>query len=75
MALSDDERAVLSARLSAAQAALHSLMIGKSAVTLSYDGESVSYAQADESKLRRYIGELKSQLGLAAGPYRRGVHA
>ncbi|TPN16233.1 phage tail protein [Mesorhizobium sp. B2-1-3] len=75
MALTDDERAVLTARLASAETALHSLMVGQSAVSLSYDGESVTYSQADEAKLRRYIGELKSQLGIGCNPYRRGVRA
>jgi hypothetical protein len=61
--LSDGERAVLRVRLDEAEKALHALMIGKSAVSIAYDGESVTYGQADEAKLRRYIADLKSQLG------------
>ncbi|TPL30186.1 gpW family head-tail joining protein [Mesorhizobium sp. B2-4-7] len=75
MALTDDERAVLTARLASAEAALHSLMVGKATVSLSYDGESATFSQTDEAKLRRYIADLKSQLGLGCNPYRRGIHA
>ena len=75
MPLTDEQSAVLSARLGEAETALHSLMIGRATVSLAYDGESVTYSQADEAKLRRYIADLKGQLGIGCGPYRRGVRA
>jgi len=56
--------AILQARLEEAEAALHQLTIGAREVSISYDGKSVSYAPADEAKLRAYILDLKSQLGL-----------
>jgi hypothetical protein len=66
---------VLQQRLTEAQAALHSLIIGGGTVTVSYNGESVSFRSADEGKLRRYIAELTAQLNGRCGPYRRGVIA
>jgi hypothetical protein len=75
MPLTDDERAVVTARLGEAETALHGLMIGRSTVSLAYDGESVTYSQADEAKLRRYIADLKGQLGAGCGAYRPGVRA
>lgn len=75
MSLSSDEIATLTARLAEAESALHGLLVGKATVQIAYDGESVTYSQADEGRLRRYIAELKGNLGSGSGAYRRGVRA
>lgn len=75
MSLSVEEIAKLTARLTEAESALHKVMIGGGTASIAYDGESVTYTQTDEGKLRRYIAELRAQLGLGCGPYRRGVRA
>ncbi|ASV87135.1 gpW family protein [Ochrobactrum quorumnocens] len=58
-------REIIQKRLTEAQDALHRLLTGAATVQLSYQGESVTYTTADEGKLRNYIRELESQLGLA----------
>jgi len=58
---------VLQARLSEAEAALHSLMTGKTAVTISYQGHSVTYAQSEVKKLENYIALLTQQIAVAKG--------
>jgi len=58
-------REIIKQRLTEAQDALHRLLTGTATVQLSYQGESVTYTTADEGKLRNYIRELESQLGLA----------
>ena len=60
------DRSILLARLTEAEAALHKLMVGKASVQLSYQGESVTFTTADEGRLRLYIGELRTQLGIAS---------
>ena len=50
-------------RLSAAEDALHDLMIGKKTVRLEYDGKSVTYSQVTIGDLRGYISELRVQTG------------
>ena len=69
------DTAVIQARLTDAETALHNLVLGKGRVTVSYDGESVTFTQANIAELRKYIAELKAQLGIGCGPYRRGVRA
>ena len=51
-------------RLDEARDALHRLIVGKQAVTITYDGETVTYTAADESRLRRYIAELEALTGV-----------
>lgn len=51
-------------KLDEARDALHRLIVGKQAVTITYDGETVTYTAADEARLRRYILELEAQAGL-----------
>lgn len=58
------DRTVLMARLSEAETALHKLIVGKTTVQLSYQGESLTFTTADEGRLRLYINELRAQLGL-----------
>ncbi|MCE3118273.1 gpW family protein [Enterobacter sp. ASE] len=66
------DRITLLKRLKEAEEALHQLMIGKSAVSLSRgdaggNSRSYQYAQADIPRLERYISQLKSRLGLCNG--------
>lgn len=63
MALTEQERAVLSARLDEAREALHQLEIGRAEVSLNYNGESITYAAASVGSLRQYIRSLEAQLG------------
>ncbi|WOC15449.1 gpW family head-tail joining protein [Pseudochrobactrum sp. MP213Fo] len=58
------DRSILMARLSEAETALHQLIVGKTTVQLSYQGESVTFSSADEGRLRLYISDLRAQLGL-----------
>ena len=65
------DRITLLKRLKEAEEALHQLMIGKSAVSLSRgdaggNSRSYQYAQADIPRLERYISQLKSRLGLCS---------
>ncbi|WP_180899206.1 gpW family head-tail joining protein [Martelella soudanensis] len=53
-------------RLRDAQLALHKLEIGQSVVTISYEGESVSYTAANRTSLQAYIRRLQAELGVAA---------
>lgn len=62
------DTAILEVRLAEAEAALHQLQIGKSTVSVSYDGKSVSYSAARIADLQSYILTLRSQLG--RGPRR-----
>lgn len=62
------DRAVLQMRLDEAETALHQLITGRATVSLSYQGESATFSIADEGRLRRYIADLKSQLGLTVRP-------
>ncbi|TCT28835.1 gpW family head-tail joining protein [Martelella mediterranea] len=75
MAPLTDERLTLETRLGEAKLALHKLETGQSAVTLSYDGESITYSGADRASLRAYIRSLETQLGLrrSGRPRGRGV--
>ena len=63
------DRTTLLARLTEAETALHKLIVGKTTVQLSYQGESLTFTTADEGRLRLYISELRNQLGLG-GPSR-----
>ncbi|NEG58197.1 gpW family head-tail joining protein [Pantoea agglomerans] len=69
------DRMTMLKRLKEAEDALHQLMIGKAAVSLSRgdaggNSRSYQFAQADIPRLERYISDLKSRLGLCSG--RRG---
>lgn len=61
--------------LAEAKKALHQLMTGRKAVTVSYEGESVTYTAATEGNLRRYIAELETKLGQRAWARRPGIGA
>lgn len=51
------------ARLVEAQSALHSRLLGKQPTSLSYDGESISYATSSIAQLRAYISQIEQALG------------
>jgi len=57
-------------QLDEANAALHTLLIGKRAAKLVQNGKSVEYQPADVDKLRNYITSLQKQLGATSN--RRG---
>jgi hypothetical protein len=64
MALTAEETALYTTRLTEAQNALHKLMIGESArVFVDQNGERVEFTSANSTKLRAYIHELKIMLG------------
>lgn len=62
--------AVLQARLTAAETALHELALGAKTVSISFDGKSMTYNQTNMATLRAYIAELRQQLGLGGGRQR-----
>ena len=53
--------------LEAAEQALHNLNIGQQAVTVTYNGKSVTYTQAKKADLKAYIRELEIELGIRSG--------
>jgi hypothetical protein len=56
----------LRARLTEAEGVLHTLILGKTVTSASFEGKAVTYTPADEAKVRGYIAELRAQLGLSA---------
>jgi hypothetical protein len=61
MALSPEDLATYQARLSEAEKALHSFMIGGQPVRVQdQSGESVTYNATNISRLKAYIAELKA---------------
>lgn len=64
MALSEEERIRVQARLDEAREALHRLETGQAEASIAYNGESLTYSQADRGSLRKYIRDLEVQLGL-----------
>lgn len=74
-ALTPEETALYQSRLTEAETALHKLLTGNKPVSLNYNGESMTFQQTDEGKLRAYIGELSVALGLVRQARRRGVRA
>lgn len=61
------------AKLQEAEAALHALNLGRSAVEVrDSDGSSIRYTSANSSRLKAYISELKSKIAGAssASPHR-----
>ena len=69
--LTPERRALLQGRLEQAENALHDLLMGNTTVSVAYEGESVTFRQTDEAKLRRYIAELEAELGLVRSARRR----
>lgn len=71
--LTAEERALLTTRLSEAESALHSLMLGGHArVVVDSNGERVEFTAGNAQRLRAYIEELKVALGqrTICGPLR-----
>lgn len=71
MALTAEEIALCTARLTEAETALHNLMMGQNARTfVDQNGERVEFTAANAGRLRAYIYELKLKLGQIgmAGP-------
>lgn len=58
--------------LNEARKALHGLLLGKKAVSISKDGRQVQFNQTTIADLRRYINEIETGLGMAS---RRGPPA
>lgn len=54
-------------RLAEAREALHRLITGQAVVSVSVEGETVSYAQADRRNLEAYVGRLEAQCGGSVG--------
>lgn len=57
--------AVLQERLTEAESALHKLILGESEVKVAHTDTDVTFRKTDEGKLRAYIMELRTQLGIA----------
>ena len=62
--MTEEERQAVQAQLAAARDALHRLEIGQMEVSVSYNGETLSFAAADRASLRNHIRSLEVQLGL-----------
>lgn len=63
MALTSEQRALYTARKTAAEAAYHSLLLGTQArVVVDQNGERVEYTAANRSALKAYIQELTDLL-------------
>lgn len=61
------DTATLQARLEEAEGVLHDWIMGSRETAIAYNGRSLTYNQTNEAVLRRYIAELKRQLGQASG--------
>lgn len=71
MALTAEETALYTTRLTEAETVLHNLMMGQTARTfVDQNGERVEFTAANAQRLRAYIFELKMKLGKigAVGP-------
>ena len=53
----------LQQRIAEAENALHELSLGRQVVEINRGGKSLKYTPADITVLRRYITEMKNQLG------------
>ncbi|SER58654.1 gpW protein [Faunimonas pinastri] len=53
--------------LAEAQVAYHKLLTGQATVSVSYEGKSVSFSQADKTDLQAYITSLQNQVAAAQG--------
>ena len=63
------DAAILQARLTEAEAALHALLTGAKAQSVTVEtGRSVTYTPGNEVALRRHIADLKRQLGQSGMP-------
>lgn len=57
------DQATLAARLSEAEEALHTLLLGRKPVQVKSGEDTVTYTAGDTASLRAYIRELKLKLG------------
>jgi hypothetical protein len=53
-------------QLQQARDALHKLQIGRSVVSVSQDGVTTTYTQANIASLRAYVSSLEVELGVTA---------
>ena len=67
------DTATLEARLEEAETTLHRVLTGESVTVIAYDGHRTEYSPASAGDLRRYIGVLKRELGIATAPGSRRV--
>lgn len=65
------DQAILEARLTEAEEALHKLRLGQAAVSVSYDGRDTSFKAANIAQLIGYVEELRRALGKPGR--RRGI--
>lgn len=62
----------LNSQLAEAELAYHTLMTGGQAQSVSYDGKSVTFTQANAERLQAYITTLKERIAALEGrPVRR----
>lgn len=66
MALTPEQRQTLMQRLSEAETVEHEWALGRTAGSLSYNGETMTFSQTNLATIRQYIRSLKSQLGMGA---------
>lgn len=67
------DTATLQTWLTEAETALHKLETGAASVKIDYDGNTVEYTRTSTGGLRRYIRDLKRQLGQSSGRQSRPV--
>lgn len=66
--LTTEQRTVYQTRLSAAEEAWHQLQLGQQArVYVDQNGERVEFSSSNSTRLRAYIMELRTALGLPTG--------
>tara|TARA_Y100000815_G_scaffold169233_2_gene153600 strand:+ start:18073 stop:18291 length:219 start_codon:yes stop_codon:yes gene_type:complete len=66
--------ATLEARLASLEEAEFQIVAGKKAVTVAYDGESVTYAATDLAQVRALMRSIRRQLGQSSRrPSARGI--
>jgi hypothetical protein len=61
------DAATLTTRLEEAEAALHTILVGKRAVQLIHGDTQTRFSESNVAELRAYIAELKGELGLTTG--------
>ena len=66
-----DDLATLQQWLLEAKLARHKLMTGSKEASVSYEGKSVSFTQADSYRLDAYIADLQRQIDALMGTVRR----
>lgn len=66
--LTAEQKTLYQTRLTQAETALHDLTLGdKARVVVDQNGERVEFAVANANRLRAYVIELKTALGLPTG--------